>query len=138
MSGEASWLIELVGSEIARVEQHGADLGLVLAAAKVGGDRRQVDPTRSGGHLLGVRWHLLEASWVGLPSSLIGRIDEAEWRDGSGAHMATGAILEAPSRGDSPASLTLKTALVDALLVRAKAWWVELPADARLAPSWAC
>ena len=35
MSGDASWLIELAGSEIARVEQHGADLVVVLAAAKV-------------------------------------------------------------------------------------------------------
>lgn len=138
MSGEASWLIELVGSEIARVEQHGADLVVVLAAAKVGGDRRQLDPTRSGGHLLGVRWHLIEASWEGLPSSLIGRIDEVEWRDGSNAHMATSVVLEAPSRGDSPTSLTLKTALGDALLVRAKAWRVELRADARLEPSLAC
>jgi hypothetical protein len=138
MSGRASWLIELVGSEIARVEQHGEDLVLVLAAAKVGGDRRQLDPALSGGHLLGVRWHLVQASWVGQPASLFGRIDEAEWRGESGSPMAAGMVLEAPSRVDSPTSLTLKTALGDALLVRAKAWRVELPAGARFAPSLAC
>lgn len=138
MTSDVSWLIELAGSEIARVEQHGADLVVVLAAAKVGGDRRQLAPTRSGGHLLGVRWHLIEASWEGLPSSLIGRINEVEWCDGSNAHRVTGVVLEAPSRGDSPTSLTLKTALGDALQVHAKAWRVELPAGARFAPSLAC
>ena len=142
MNAGAPWLIELAGSEIARIEQHGADLVVVLAAARVGGDRRLLDPAHSGGHLLGVRWHLFEASWEGLPFSLIGRIDEAEWRSESGSHtatgMATGMTLQAPSNGDSPTALTLKTALGDALLVWAKAWRVELPADVRFAPSLAC
>jgi hypothetical protein len=142
MNGCAPWSIELAGSEIARIEQHGADLVVVLAAARVGGDRRLLDPARSGGHLLGVRWHLFEASWEGLPSSLIGRIDEAEWRSESGSHMAmgmaTGMNLQAPLHGDSPTALTLKTALGDALRVRAKAWRVELPAEVRFAPSLAC
>ena len=142
MNAGAPWSIELAGSEIARIEQHGADLVVVLAAARVGGDRSLLDPARSGGHVLGVRWHLFEASWEGLPSSLIGRIDEADWRSESGSQtatgMATGMVLRAPSRGDSPTALTLRTALGDALLVRAKAWRVELPTEVRFAPSLAC
>lgn len=142
MNAGAPWLIELTGSEIARIEQHDADLVVVLAAARVGGDRRQLDPTLSGGHVLGVRWHLFEASWEGLPSSLIGRIEEARWRGDSDAQtvtgMASGMTLKAPSHGDSPIALTLETALGDALLVRAKAWRVELPTDVRFAPSLAC
>lgn len=142
MNAGAPWSIELAGSEIARIEQHGADLVVVLAAARVGGDRRLLDPARSGGHLLGVRWHLFEASWEGMPSSLIGRIDEAVWHSEPDARtatgMATGMVLQAPSHGDSPTAMTLRTALGDALSVRAKAWRVELPEGVRFAPSLAC
>lgn len=137
-SGPATWLIELTGSEIARIEQQGADIVVVLAAARVNGDRRQLASTRSGGHLLGVSWHLSDTSWVGQPSDLIGRIDEADWRSGSHSCQPHNNVLEVPSSGDSPAELTLKTALGDALVVRAQSWRVELPASVRFVPSLAC
>lgn len=134
----ATWLIELTGSEIARIEQQGADIVVVLAAARVNGDRRQLECARSGGHLIGVSWHLSDANWVGQPSDLIGRIDEADWRNGSSSGLSPSNVLEVPSSGDSPSELTLKTALGDALVLRAKSWRVELPASVRFVPSLAC
>ncbi len=128
--GDSPWQVELTGSEIARIEQHGSDLTVVLAAARVGGDRRQLDPGLSGGHLQGVRWHLLEASWTGEPSALIGRIDEADWLGG--------AWLSVPSSGTQATLLTLRTALGDHLEVHAKAWRVELLEGGRFTPSMAC
>ena len=132
------WQIELTGSEIARVEQVGSDLVLMLAAARVSGDRRQLDPGLSGGHLLGVRWRLIQASWTGVPANLIGRIDEADWREDPSPSMLAGLALRVPSSGDRAMQLRLTTALGDTLTVQAQAWQIDWMADGRFAPSLAC
>ena len=119
-------------------DRHGGNLIVVLAAARVNGDRRQLDPALSGGHLQGVRWHLLQASWRGTPSALIGRIDEADWRSAPSLSAHGGVMLSVPSLGSTPAHLTLRTALGDALEVQAQAWLVELPDNGGLRPSLAC
>lgn len=132
------WQIELPGSEIARIEQSGRSLVVVLSAARVGGDRRQLDPALSGGHLQGVRWHLLEASWTGEPSALMGRIDEAEWGKGSARATPGPMMLSAPSSGGEVVRLALRTAMGDTLEVRAQGWRVELIGGGRFSPSMAC
>lgn len=132
------WSFELPGSEIARIEQDGSDLVVVLAAARVSGDRRQLDPSLSGGHLRGVRCHLLQASWTGDPCALIGRIDEADWRGDPPKVARHGAPLKAPSSGATAIELTLRTALGDALVVRAQAWRIELLDGSCFTPSLAC
>lgn len=139
MSTGTPWRIELPGSEIARIETQGQDLVVVLAAARVSGDRRQTDPRLSGGHLLGVRWHLLRSRWTGEPSAMIGRIDEATWLHAPSSAQARGDIaLIAPSSGDTALQLTLTSALGDTLEVQAQAWRVELLAGGRFTPSLAC
>lgn len=132
------WQIELTGSEIARIEQSGRSLVVVLSAARVGGDRRQLDPALSGGHLQGVRWHLLEASWTGEPSALMGRIDEAEWGEGPARATPGLLMLSAPSSGGEVVRLALRTAMGDTLAVRAQGWRVELIDGGRFTPSMAC
>lgn len=136
--GGPLWSFELPGSEIARIEQSGCDLVVVLAAARVRGDRRQLDPALSGGHLRGVRCHLLQASWTGDPCALIGRIDEADWRGDPPQAAGHGATLKAPSSGATAIELTLRTALGDALVVRAHAWRIELLEGSCFTPSLAC
>lgn len=136
--GGPIWQIELAGSEIARIEQHGNDLVVVLAAARVSGDRRQLDPALSGGHLQGMRWHLLEAHWTGEPSALIGRIDEAAWHQSPSLPAPGVALLIAPSSSGTAIHLTLRTALGDTLEVQAQAWRVELLEGGRFTPSMAC
>lgn len=139
MSAEPdSWLIDLIGSEIAVVEPDGADLVVVLAAAQVRGDRKQLDPARCGGHLLGVRWRLVAARWSGQVSALIGRIDEVEWHRAGPDSNALARPLKAPGQSDSPLHLSLRTALGEHLTVQARAWRLELEDGARLAPAMAC
>lgn len=135
------WQIELPGSEIARIEQSGRSLVVLLSAARVGGDRRLLDPALSGGHLQGVRWHLFEASWTGEPSALLGRIDEAEWAErGEGLARATPGplMLSAPASGGEVVRLALRTAMGDTLEVQAQGWRVELVNGGRFTPSMAC
>lgn len=134
----ASWRIEWIGSEIARVEWDGCDLTMVLAAAQVRGDRRQIDPGRSGGHLQGVRCHLIGATWSGEPAALIGRIDEAEWIDGQATAQPGQASMAVPSSGATAIRLSLRTALGDTLEVQAQAWRIELLEGGRFTPSLAC
>lgn len=136
--GGPPWSFELPGSEIARIEQDGCDLVVMLAAARVRGDRRQLDPSLSGGHLRGVRCHLLQASWTGDPCALIGRIDEADWRGDPPQADGHGTTLKAPSNGATAIELTLRTALGDALVVRAQAWRIELLEGSCFTPSLAC
>ncbi len=137
-SQDSPWQIELTGSEVARIESIGKDLVVVLAAARVSGDRRQLEPALSGGHLQGVRWHLLEATWIGEPAALIGRIDEARWCQGPSRSSQGDVRLEAPSSGDTLIELALTTALGDTLTLRAQAWRVELTQGGRFSPSLAC
>lgn len=136
--GGPPWSFELPGSEIARIEQDGSDLIVVLAAARVRGDRRQLDPSLSGGHLRGVRCHLLQAGWTGDPCALIGRIDEADWRGDPHQSAPHGTTLRAPSSGTTAVELNLRTALGDNLVVRALAWRIELLEGSCFTPSLAC
>lgn len=130
---EETWLIELAGSEIARIEQDKDHLTVVLAAARVSDDRRKLDRCQSGGHLQGVRCHLFSATWSGEPGALIGRIDEAEW-----VCKPAHAPLIAPSSGTQAVRLSLRTAWGDALEVHALAWQIELLEGGRFTPSMAC
>lgn len=133
-----AWQIELTGSEVARIDQLGGDLLIVLAAARVHGDRRQLDPALSGGHLQGVQWRLLGASWTGEPSAIIGRIDEADWRHAPSQGAPVGVALRVPSSGDDRTCLTLTSALGDTLVVQARAWRIEWMPGGRFVPSRAC
>jgi hypothetical protein len=134
----STWKIELMGSEISRVEQRDSGLVVVLSAARVSGDRSQLDPVLSGGHLQGVCWHLFDASWAGDPSALMGRIDEAQWQAAPSPATHGGTSLNAPSSGTTHVQLTLTTALGDTLVVQAQAWRVELVEGGRFTPSLAC
>ena len=139
MSAEPSgWLIDLVGSEIAHVEPDGSDLIVVMAAAQVRGDRRQLDPARCGGHLQGVCWRLLEARWSGQISALIGRIDEVDWHRVGPDSGPWANSLRAPGQSDSPLHVSLRTALGEHLTVQASGWRLELADGARLTPAMAC
>lgn len=144
-AGIRTWRIELPGSEIARVTVNGADLTLVLAAAQVRGDRRQLEAHLSGGHLQGVRCHLIGSTWQGDPAVLIGRIDEAIWVTNDGAARPDAdagpgaqAALTVPSSGNAVVHMTLRTAFGDSLEVRASAWRWELAEGGAFTPSMAC
>ena len=135
---DAGWQIELAGSEVARIDQLGDDLLIVLSAARVRGDRRQLEPSLCGGHLQGLQWRLIGASWTGEPSAIIGRIDEAGWRHTPTQAAQVEVALPAQSSGEAPFWLTLTSALGDTLEVQAQAWRIEWMPGARFAPSLAC
>lgn len=132
------WTIELAGSEIARVERRGDDIVVVLSAARVRGDRSQLDATVSGGHLHGVSCHLLQASCEGDASALFGRIDEASWQGMPTSGTFAEAMLNVPSEGASTVRLTLRTGLGDELSIQARAWRIEVALPLRFTPSLAC
>jgi len=137
------WLIDLQGSELASVQADGTDLIVIFSAAKVSGDRRQLDPLIGGGHLRGVHWRLHQARWTGDLSSLIGRIDEADWRIEAQAPAQARQPRQAdqvcaPSQGSGPVHLRLHTAMGDTLVVDAQGWFVARPPDAAFSPSLAC
>lgn len=131
------WQVDLEGSELARIEQDGANLVIVLAAARVPGDRQQRGLERTGGHLQGVRLHLLEAHCEGLASAMLGRIDEVSWVCEAGQTRPQ-TTLTAPSSGATPVRLSLRTALGDTLVVQAQAWRIEWLEGGRFTPSLAC
>lgn len=131
------WQIELEGSELARIEQDGANLVIVLAAARVPGDRHQRGLEQTGGHLQGVRLHLLEARCTGPVSALVGRLDEASWAC-EASPPGLRAPVAVPSSGATPVHLSLRTALGDTLSVQAQAWRIEWMPGGRFTPSLAC
>lgn len=136
-----TWLIELSGSELAGVATDGSDLIVTLSAARVSGDRSQLDLRLGGGHLRGVRCRLRQASWTGEPSHLIGRIDDATWRtdgDSAAAPRARPDQVFAPSEGLQPVHLWLQTAMGDTLIVQAQGWHIERPPQGSFTPSLAC
>jgi len=138
MPNTPGWQIELSGSELARVEQHGPDLVIVLAAARVPGDRRKQGQGPIDGHLQGVRLHLLQATWKGCPSAMVGRLDEVTWACGQTGATRPRSSLNAPSSGTTPIRLSLCTALGDHLEVQAQAWRIDLLDGGRFTPSLAC
>lgn len=132
------WQIELEGSELARIEWSGPDMVVVLAAARVPADSSQRGSDRVGGHLHGVKLHLVEPQWQG-PPALIGRIDEASWASPrEGVATSRRGRLVAPSMGNDPICMSLHMALGETLLVRCNSWRVELSAGWKFTPSRAC
>ena len=133
-----TWQIELEGSELARIELSGADVVIVLAAARVpAGLPGQRDEPASG-HLQGVRIHLMASRWEGPAHDLVGRIDEAAWTCEKKGATSLRAPLIAPSSGVTPIRLSLRTALGDTWWVHSQTWRVELLAGCRFTPSLAC
>jgi hypothetical protein len=133
--------IEVVGSELARIEVDGLDLLLTLSAARVRGKRSEIDHALCGGHIKGVRWRLIEAERAeGLQGLMgfIGRIDGCDWQTHEGPGLASNACLLVPSRGEGPCRLTLTLAWGDTLAVQAKGWVVSLAEDSAFTPSSAC
>ena len=134
----ASWVIELTGSELARIEVVGPDLVLHWAAARVRGDRSQLDPAVCGGHLSGVRWRLFGARSVGDLSAMVGRIDQVRWESGASASTLPPGCLQVPACGPSPCLLTLTSAWGDGLSVHARGWAASLDEGSAFTPSQAC
>ena len=138
---DETWLIELSGSELASVAPDGPDLLVTLSAARVSGDRSQLDLHLGGGHLRGVRCRLHQACWTGEPSHLIGRIDDATWRTevdaGTPQRRQSGQVC-VPSEGLQPVHLWLQTAMGDTLIVQAQGWHIERPPQGSFSPSLAC
>jgi len=131
------WQVELEGSELARIEQDGANLVIVLAAARVPGDGQQRGLAPTGGHLQGVRLHLLQARCAGLAQAMVGRIDEVSWVcEGGQARPRT--TLVVPSGSATPVHLSLRTAWGDTFAVQAQAWRIEWLPGGRFTPSLAC
>lgn len=139
LTPSSSWRIELEGSELARIEQVGGDMVIVLAAARVPEDQRQRGMGLQGGHLQGVRLRLIQARWEGQACAMVGRLDEVNWAGDRAGAAGPRSTLIAPSSAEMPICLSLRTALGDALVVWAQAWRVEWREDGgRFTPSLAC
>lgn len=139
MSNPLCWQIELEGSELARIDLLDSAMVIVLAAARVPGDKRQRGSGRQDGHLHGVRLHLVHPRWEGPLAAMIGRIDEASWTClHTSATTGPRGTLSAPSSGTTPICLSLRTALGETLVVHCESWRVEVSAHWRWTPSLAC
>lgn len=138
MQNTPDWQIELEGSELARIEQPGSDMVVVLAAARVPGESRHTGLAPLGGHLQGVRLHLLDASSEGQAREMLGRLDEATWTCGQTGATNRRSRLTVPSSGATPICLVLRSAQGDTLVVRAQAWRIEVLEGGRFTPSLAC